>query len=137
VTPEELVRSLSVGLTHSCCVDIRHVPEAPGYVRTTTLHDGNRVNIEFDVWGMHEGGLYFWAKFETLDQIVSCIEDYLETPISDWRAVGPDDYPTRPLETGTPESHRRFRELLESGGPAMPACGDFRTQSTHWLQFMR
>jgi len=138
MTLEELARFLSVGRTHSCCVDIRGVLEAPGYVRTTTLHDGNRVNIEFDDWGMDEGGLYFWAKFETLDKMVRCVEEYLERPLLDWSnlSFSSEDYPARPPETGTPESRRQFLELLENGGPTMPACGDFQTQSTYWLQFM-
>jgi len=136
MTSEELERALSVGSTHSCCVDIRNLPEAPGYVRTTTLHDGNRLNIEFDVWGMDEGGLYFWAGFDMLEQMVCCVEDYLERPIADWQQLGPEDYPPRPAETGTPESHQQFRTLLESGGPSLPDRGDFHTKDSYWSQFM-
>jgi hypothetical protein len=134
MTSEELARVLSFGSTHSCCVDVREVAGAPGYVRMVTLCEGNRVNIEFDVWGLDEGGLYFWGQFGTFDQMLRTIEDYLQRSIQEWQPE--PEYPPRAPETGTAESHRRFRALLTNGGPPLPSLGNFRTQSADWLQFM-
>ena len=136
MTLDELERCLSLGLDHACVVDVQLVPEAPGYVRTVSVHAGRRVNIEFDVWGMDEGGLYYWASFESLGAVVACLEPYLGRPLAKWRCLGPETYPERRPETGTEQGHRRFEELLGRGGPPLPAHGEFRTQSTYWLQFL-
>jgi hypothetical protein len=124
---------LSVGARHAVCVDVRSVEDSPGYVRTTTLGQGNLVLIEFDVWGMDEGGLYYRADFASLEQAVECVEAYVGSPLREWSHPA---YPSRPPEVGTPRSHEQFRELLARGGPALPACGAFRTSSDYWLQFL-
>jgi hypothetical protein len=136
MTLEELNAALSVGPMHSCCIDVRHVPEAPGYVRTTALHEGHRVSIEFDVWGMDEGGLYFRAQFRTLAEMVQCMEEYLGRSLAEWRCLGPRDDLARPAEAGTRESHEQFRALLTSGQPIVPHGRDFTAQPGHWTQFM-
>ncbi|QDU27861.1 hypothetical protein ETAA8_29520 [Anatilimnocola aggregata] len=115
-------------------VDVRPVDGAPGYVRTTTISEGNRVIIEFDVWGMDEGGLYYRAEFATLQEAVECVEEYIGRPLLEWEHA---DYPPRPPEAGTEESHRWFRDLLVQGGPTLPPRGDFQTSSDYWLQFMQ
>lgn len=133
MTFDDLLRELAVSSEHAVCIDVRNLNDAPGYVRTTTLHAGNQVTIEFDVWGLDEGGLYFRAAFATLEAAVKCVEVYVGRPLGEW---GQAEYPPRPAETGTAESHRQFRELLALGGPALPAGGEFRTHSDYWLQFM-
>lgn len=133
MTFDDLLRELSVGSEHAVCIDVRNLSDAPGYVRTTTLHEGSQVAIEFDVWGLDEGGLYFRADFATLEAAVKCVEDYIGRQLGEW---GQSEYPARPAETGTAESHHQFRELLACGGPALPASGEFRAHSDYWLQFM-
>jgi hypothetical protein len=132
----ELLDILSFNPDHACCVDVQNILAAPGYVRTTTVHEKLRVSIEFDVWGMDEGGLYYWGEFDTVELLILCIEDYLERPIEQWHALGRNDYPIRPPETGTIESHRFFKTMLASGELPMPSSGNFKTNSTYWLQFL-
>jgi hypothetical protein len=136
MTITELDDILSLSRAHSYCVDVRPVPEAPGYVRTLTLYAGNRVNLEFDIWGMDEGGLYYWASFDSLSEMIRCVEDYLTRPIAEWRCLGPVEYPAPPSQTERDNSHRKFQQLLGAGGPTLPASGEFQTGSTYWLKFM-
>ena len=82
---------------------------------------------------MDEGGLYYRAEFATLQGAVECIEAYIGRPLREWQHA---DYPPRPPETGTPDTHRQFRDLLARGGPTVPACGNFRILSHYWLRFM-
>lgn len=94
MTPDDLSQLLSVGSRHSYVADIRNLTEAVGFVRTTTLHEGNRACVAFESWGMDEGGLYFWATFPTKDAMVACIESFLNLRMPQWP---PDvEYPERP-----------------------------------------
>jgi hypothetical protein len=137
MTKSELIQILSFGREHACCVDLQHVPAAPGYVRTTTIHEDLRVSIEFDVWGLDEAGLYYWGKFENIELLISCLEEYLSRPIEQWRALGPYEYLPTPRETGTAESHRLFKDFLASGQALVPTSGNFKTKSTDWLPFLK
>lgn len=136
MTKTELLDILSIGAEHACCVDVQNVPAVRGYVRTTTVHEYLRVSIEFDVWGLDEGGLYYWGKFATIELLVSSLEAYLGRPLNQWRPLGQLDYPPRPPETGTAQSHRLFKALLASGRPLAPWDGEFKTSSPYWLPFV-
>jgi hypothetical protein len=131
MTPDELARILSLGSRRACVVDLRILQEASGFVRTTTLHEGNRVCIAFDTWGMDEGGLYFWAAFPTQDAMISCIEFFLGRPMSQWPLNA--EYP-QPLPAQTSGTDQ-FIDLLRSGRLPLPTCGVFEAKgSSYWLQ---
>jgi hypothetical protein len=135
MAPEDLARILSIGRWHSCAVDIRNLSEASGFVRTTTLHQGNRVCIAFDTWGMDEGGLYFWATFPTQDAMVACIESFLSLPIAQWPSN--TEYPERHPAVDETGGTDRFIEILRSGRLPLPVCGAFEANgSSYWLQFL-
>jgi hypothetical protein len=81
MTPEDVARALAVGPSHSDVVEICGLAGAPGHVRTTSLHEGDRACVAFEPWRMDEGVLYFWASFPSLDAMVICIESFLCSPI--------------------------------------------------------
>ncbi len=131
---EDLRRILELSRDRKCCLDVRPVDGAPAYVRTVSIHKGPRVNIEFDVWGMDEGGLYYWATFESLAAAVDCVADYIQRPISEWDAS--PDYPEQPSTTEVQQSQAAFKQLLIEGSLEMPRFGLFETKSDYWLQFI-
>jgi Uma2 family endonuclease len=45
---DEIELAMDVGLDHSIVIDVREVIEAPGNLRTVTIHQGNSVTIEFE-----------------------------------------------------------------------------------------
>jgi hypothetical protein len=135
MTSEDLARALSVGRSHSYVAEIRGLLEAPGYVRTTALYEGNRVCVAFERWGMDEGGLYFWASFPSLEAMVTCIESFLGSPITSWPLLA--EYPERPPATDEAATARSFIDLLKLGRLPLPSCGGFEARgSSYWLQFL-
>ena len=135
MTPEDVARALAVGPSHSYVVEIHGLVEAPGYVRTTSLHEGNRACVAFEPWGMDEGGLYFWASFPSVDAMVICIESFLNSPITRWPALA--EYPERPMASAEAAIAGPFIDLLRLGRLPIPHCGGFEARgSSYWLQFL-
>jgi hypothetical protein len=135
MTREDLARILTVGASRACIVESSHLVEAPGFVRTTTLHAGNRACVALESWGMDEGGLYFWATFPTLEAMIACIESFLARPLSQWPAHCA--YPERPTPEEEAAAATRFAEMLRLGRLPVPVCGGFAAQgSSYWLQVL-
>jgi hypothetical protein len=135
VIPEDIARALSVGPSHSYVAEICGLVEAPGYVGTTSLHEGNRACVAFERWGMDEGGLYFWASFPSFDAMVTCIESFLGSPIARWPALA--EYPERPTVPDEAGTAALFIDLLRFGRLPLPPCSGFEARgSSYWLQFL-
>src|SRR5262245_49650731 len=52
MTRDEIYRNICVGSSKSACVDIRLILEYPGFVRSISFRDGNRVSVEGDDYGL-------------------------------------------------------------------------------------
>lgn len=129
----ELERLLAVGAGHSFQVEVREVAGCPGFVRTVWLHRGGGVLVEFDLWGMDEGGLYFRGQLSSVDQAVAYLELYLGRRFCDWSAADAR-YPPRPAEVGTPRSLERFLSALREGRILLPDPEHFTSALGSWRQ---
>ncbi len=123
----ELARALARG---SVIIDRVTVVGCPGHVRTVTLHPDHRVNIEFEVWGVDEGGLYFWARFPDREAAVAHLQGYLGRALGDWRP-GECLYPPRPT-VDSDEAHRLFTQALREQRVPLPDPTLFGLSNGDW-----
>jgi len=85
MTRDEVYRYICVGSSKSVCVDIRLMPEYPGFVRSIIFREGNSVSVEFEQYGFDEAGAYFNAKYQSLDAAIDAVEIFLGSPIESWQ----------------------------------------------------
>lgn len=83
---EELHRYAEYGRLYGVRVDVRLMPEYPGFWRTVSFHKRQRVIIEFHACGagQDEAAFEFVAAFSSLDEAVASVEQYLHAPLQDW-----------------------------------------------------
>ena len=132
MTLDELRAGLDLSPAHAVVVDCRSAPRHPGFVRTVTLYEDLRVSVEFDVHGFDEGGVNCWAAYDSLDAVVSALQEYLMQPLAAW---------PRPSESlPYPSRSPSFANDVQAGSDALqsdlaaqrldlPLKGAFRTQS--------
>lgn len=86
----EVRRFLDVSLAHSIIVDAQEIAQAPGNLRTVTLHRENGVTIEFQSCLSHAqgnsegGGLKYVGEYGSLDELIFDLERYLCKPVTAW-----------------------------------------------------
>jgi len=141
---EELKRYVEVSIAHSITVDVRAVPDAPGNVRTTTIHSDYRVTIEFQkcseyVSGDFEGGgLKYVGQYETLDDAVRALEKYLASPVRQWRNYTRERF--EPVLLAEPDSAANlayFERIVRERRISLPGRGRFRLAGVHWRHVER
>jgi hypothetical protein len=126
---DEIRRELEVGANHSVLVDVALVPEFPGYVRSTYIHSGNTVRIEYEVFGMDEGGAYFNAKYISLAAAVAALETFLGRPSSSWEPS--TFYPHKPAGADVAIGHRRLEAAIRAKVVPLPQDATFELQG-YW-----
>ena len=131
----ELERRLAVGAGHACRIDAREVEGCPGYVRTLSLLEGGTVVVEFNVWGVDEGGLTFRGELGSLEDAITYLEGYLRRPFSDWPKHDAA-YPPEPRGVGSPECHERFLRALHEERIALPDPARFTSALGWWRQHL-
>jgi hypothetical protein len=136
---DELRRYLDVSLAHSVVVDVRELSEAPGYLRTITVHQDGRVTIEFPpareyAQGDFEGGgLKYVGQYETLDELIEVLEEYLGSPVGKWRNFTAAPYEPHTLdEPDSAANIRYFEDLVRTRSVALPSRGHFTLTGIHW-----
>lgn len=128
----ELARALAGG---PVIVDCVMVDGCPGHVRTVTLYPDHRVNVELEVWGMDEGGLYFWAQFPDREAAVAYLEGYLGRAFTSWRSCT-DVYPPRPV-VDSHDAHRILIRALSEQRVSLPEPSLFcLSNGDWWRQFL-
>lgn len=139
MTRDEIERYLNTGRSRSVCVDRSLVPEYPGYVRTVTIHEGNRISVEFDTHGADEGGPLFEAAFAALDAAIASLEAYLHAGMSEWinySASGayPDETALSPEDAE--RGHQKLIAAISARSVALPS-GDFQLKDDgFWTQYL-
>lgn len=133
---DDVRRLLSIGIRKSVCLAAECSEDYPGYVRSVFVRAGNKVSVEFDVYGMDEGGAYFEAVYNSLEAAVDAVCEYLDTPLSeleDLLSLG--RYPSRKQGVEVDRGHSALRNDIQNGRVRLPAGISFRLTSTHWKQF--
>ena len=84
---EELERIVDQSLSGEAVVDVSAPEEYPGWVRRVIVRQECCLSVEYEQWGIDEGGEYFYGKYETLPELIADVEDFLAKPMSSWRWV--------------------------------------------------
>ena len=139
LTSIEIERLLNVSLAHSVVVDVREIIEAPGHLRTVTIHRGNDVTIEFErcvdyVHGTGEGaGLKYVGHYDTLDELVRAIEAYLGKPVAEWSNYTATLYEPNLIGELDPTANlNHFEDLVRHRGIGLPPGGGFELAGIYW-----
>jgi hypothetical protein len=123
MTTNEIQKHLNVGAFKSVCVDISHVIELPHYVRKVIIRRQNVVWVEFYHYGYDEGGIAFEGKFESLEQLVEPLEEYLNKPLSGWHNFSDSgNYPDPPISEKAQISWEEMQAIAKT---LVPKKGNF------------
>jgi hypothetical protein len=135
----EIRRLLDVSLSHSVVVDVREIVEAPGNLRTVTIHQGNDVTIEFErctdyLYGTGEGGgLKYIGHYEAVDELVRDLEVYLGKPVSAWSNYTESPYEPKVLDETDPAANLKyFEDLVRNRKMDLPSRGNFELAGIYW-----
>jgi hypothetical protein len=132
MTRDEIYRYICVGSSKSVCVDIRLIPEYPGFVRSIIFCDGNRVLVEFEQYGFDEAGAYFNAKYPSLDAAIDAVEEFLGSPIESWQNYNKTgDYPEEPDHLNTSDGDAKLREAIGNDNVPLPRGSRFSLQGSY------
>jgi hypothetical protein len=119
-------------------VDVRELATAPGVVRTTTIHRGNGVTIEFDRSRAYfEGDIEGWgpkyiATYASLDDLVSDLEDFLGEKIVAWKNYTAEPLVPSTLDEPGPSAQEHFEDLVRRAAVELPRMGSFHIANTYW-----
>lgn len=135
----EVRRYLDVSLGHAIVVDVQEVVDAPGNLRTITIHRGNGVTIEFQscadyVQGNDEGGgLKYVGEYGTLDELILDLEAYLGKAVTDWSNYTLNPYEPKMVDDAEPAATlKHFEDLVRRRLTALPAHGGFELAGIYW-----
>jgi hypothetical protein len=133
MTRDEVYRYTCVGSSKSVCVDIRLIPEYPGFVRSISFLDGNRVSVEFETYGSDEGGAYFSAEYPSLDAAIDAVEEFLGSPIQSWQNyTKTGDYPEAPYDLHASDDGEKLKEAIRNDNVPLPKGSRFSLPKGYW-----
>jgi hypothetical protein len=133
MTRDEIYRYICVGSSKSVCVDIRLIPEYPGFVRSIIFREGNRVSVEFETYGSDEGGAYFNAEYRSLDAAIDAVEEFLGSPIESWQNYNKTgNYPEPPYDLNASDDGEKLREAIRNDNVPLPKGSRFSIPSGYW-----
>lgn len=140
----EIARYLNVGLAHSVTIDVREIEAAPGVLRVVTIRRGNSVTIEYEpaleyVTGDFEGGgLKYVASYDTLEDAVRDLEEYLGTPVEGWRNFTRNPYePTIVEQPDALKNQQFFEAQVRARSIALPRRARYDIAGIHWRHIER
>jgi hypothetical protein len=134
MTRDEVYRYICVGSSKSVCVDIRLMPEYPGFVRSIIFREGNSVSVEFEQYGFDEAGAYFNAKYQSLDAAIDAVEIFLGSPIESWQNYNKTgNYPEEPYQLDASDGYAKLVEAIRNDIVPLPRGSRFSLQNaTAW-----
>ncbi|ARU57004.1 hypothetical protein OLMES_2960 [Oleiphilus messinensis] len=98
MTKDEILNYLKVSRFKSVIVDQSLCEDYPGWVRTILIRPGFVVEIDYNPYNLDEGiNPGYEAEFNSLDMLVSSLEEFLGRKIEDWVNFSKTgDYPNEP-----------------------------------------
>jgi hypothetical protein len=135
---DEIYRYAELGRGYGVRVDVRLVPEYPGFVRVVGFHRRNRVIVEYYALGHDEDAVFeFMCDFPSLGDSIASIEDYLGAPAGEWTNYNrtgeyPDATGVENLREGFEAGQRRIVADYLSGSLGLPRLGDFSPRNYIW-----
>lgn len=145
---KEIERYILAGASHSVCVHAVEVDEAPGCLRTITIHradDAIRggmvtpVTIEFEDCEAYVdqdfegGGLKYCGVYPSLEKAVDDLEEFLGMPVSQWHNFTREPLEPRFATQSNWEANLAyFEDLVRSNAVELPKGAGYRIQGAHW-----
>jgi hypothetical protein len=141
---EEVRRYLDVSLAHSIVIDVREVGEAPGYLRSITIHRDYCVTIEFQkcseyIEGDIEGsGLKFVGEYDTLENAIGDLEEFVGQTVEKWVNYTEERYlPVIVVESEPAKNLEYFEHLVRINAIPLPERGRFQIAGIYWRHVRR
>ncbi len=134
----DLQKELDVSRYHSVIIDVRECEQAPGNVRTVTIHQDYSVTIEFDTCEAYlsdsmEGGLRYIGDYSSLSELISDIESYLSLPIGEWINYSRQKYIPRVVAEVDPDLNENwFKKQVYENLIELPKIGGFQVANIYW-----
>jgi hypothetical protein len=133
VTKEEICRYFATGSTRSVCVDIQNCSQYAGWVRIVTLRPPASVMVEYETWGIHEGGMRFTGHYHTLDEAIAALEQFFQRPLSRWNNyTKTGEYPEEPLPTEPHGTAQLVSDLQAEAVPLPEGAAFALAGNTYW-----
>jgi hypothetical protein len=129
---EEITSAIEVGAGKALRVSLERLDEISGYVRSISLHSGNRVQVAFEVENLDEGGAYFWATYPTLDAALHALEVFLNKPVQDWMP----SHLERPSGPRAAPDHEALAVSIRKRSIRFPPGAQFTLDDSYWSQFL-
>lgn len=128
--PEELERIVDQSVSGEAVVDISVSEEYPGWVRRVIVRKECSLSVEYEEWGVDEGGEYFYGKYEALAELISDVEEFLAKPLSSWRWVQERLQPSGDARAG----YERLQKDIAQRTVRLPRHGQWmhRGESVRW-----
>lgn len=127
---EDIQSAITVGRDRCAHVSRDRACFAPGYVRTISLHSGNRVQIAYEVEKLDEGGAHFWATYPSLDAALAALEEFLQRKLSDWALRDLEEETAK----GSPD-HEALARAIEQRTIPFPRGAEFELEAGYWSRF--
>jgi hypothetical protein len=141
---DEIQRYLDVSSAHSVTVDVQEVSEAPGNLRTITIHRDIRVAIEFQKCSEYAsadwegGGLKYVGKYSALLDAVLSLEEFLGRAVREWVNFTREPYEPAVLEEPDPAANLAyFERLVRENNMVLPRGGGFQLAGIYWRHVQR
>ena len=109
----------------SICVSIDLVPDVPGYVRSVYLRPPSNIAVEYEVYGLDEGGDYFDGHYATLDGAIDAAVQFTGKALEDWTDLEDAGYYPERGQVNVKEGHITMRALRNSNSVAVPVGTHF------------
>jgi hypothetical protein len=126
MTRDDVRQLLAVMRYPSICVSIDLVADIPGYVRSVHLGLPSNLVVEYEVYGLDEGGDYFDGQYATLDAAIDAAVQFTGKPTDDWFDLEQAGYyPPRDNAANVQKGHDRMRQLRAGRALPLPAGAKF------------
>lgn len=133
---DDIQRVLDLSRERCLRVRLGAAPGIPGYVQSVFICSGNVVRIEYEVYGMDEGGAYYEATYPSLEAAVGALEAFTATSRAEWpRNLLRPDTMTRPSSSEIQAGHAALQRAIRAGAVPLPTGAKFVLRSSYWGQF--
>jgi hypothetical protein len=117
-------------------VCVESVDDFPGYVRSVYLFHDGRVRVEYEVYGLDEGGAYYEGQFATFEEAAAAVEFFIATPSPEWGRLPIVRIRQNP-RIGVEKGHRALGQAVQKGIVPVPEGATFALQgSSYWKEMI-
>ena len=125
MTRDDIRRIMNVTKHPSICISIDLLADVPGYVRSVYLRPPSTIVVEYEFYGLDEGGDYFYGQYSTLDAAIDAAAQFTGKALEEWTDLEQEGYYPEREQVNVEEGHERMGELLNSKSVPVPRGAEF------------